>query len=227
MLLARMIHYAIPSHKLYSLSASTLAIIFVSLDFVAFIIQLVGGSYAGPTSPVSQQLKGIHIYMGGIGLQQFFIVLFFMLAVKFHVEMRRMEKVLPSEKRRWRPVLFALYGTLGLITVSTSLYTLSLPEAVTHDTNSAYRRFALYFALWNSHLETILKIQCYTRNHIFTFSRPFLCSSRFWLSISFIQGLFLLDRIRNCRESGQRFGCGGGRGRGRNFWMMGRWIGLR
>jgi len=121
MVLGRMIHFAIPSHSLYSVSASTLATIFVSLDFISFIIQLVGGSWAGPTSPESRQLQGIHIYMGGIGLQQFFILIFFILVVKFHREMLKMEKStlpLPSSKSHWRPLLFTLYCTLGLITVS-------------------------------------------------------------------------------------------------------------
>lgn len=123
MVLGRMIHFTIPSRSLYSISASTLAIMFVSLDFVSFIIQLVGGSWAGPTSPPSRQMQGIHIYMGGIGLQQFFILIFLVLAVKFHSEMLKMEKLstsapLTSSKRRWRPLLYTLYGTLGLITVS-------------------------------------------------------------------------------------------------------------
>ena len=63
MVLGRLIHFFIPSHALLSIPASTLAVGFVSLDFIAFVIQLVGGSWAGPTAPAAKQLQGIHIYM--------------------------------------------------------------------------------------------------------------------------------------------------------------------
>jgi len=78
---------------------------------------IVGGSYAGPTAPVTQQLKGVHIYMGGIGLQQLFIFLFLALGVKFHREMFWLERV-GSAKEGWKGLLFTLYGSLGFITVS-------------------------------------------------------------------------------------------------------------
>jgi RTA1 like protein len=128
MVLGRMIHFFVPSKLLFGIPASTLALGFVSLDFVSFVVQLVGGSSSGPTSPASQQLKAIHIYMGGIGLQQFFIVVFIVLAVKFQLEMTKAEKFIPSgggSRRNWRPLLFTLYTTLVLITVSRSFEGLS------------------------------------------------------------------------------------------------------
>ncbi|KAI0379042.1 hypothetical protein F5Y04DRAFT_290736 [Hypomontagnella monticulosa] len=88
MVLARMIYFFIPSRKVFNIPAPTLAAAFVSFDFVAFVIQLTGGSMAGPTAPAEDQLRAIHIYMGGIGLQQFFIVIFVAFAVKFQLEMR-------------------------------------------------------------------------------------------------------------------------------------------
>lgn len=76
-----------------------------------------GGSYAGPTAPVDQQMKGVHIYMGGIGLQQFFIFIFLGLAVKFHLTMRKSEKM-GQARGGWKRLLWTLYGSLGFITVS-------------------------------------------------------------------------------------------------------------
>jgi hypothetical protein len=61
MLLARMIHFFVPSQRIF-LKPSFLAVIFVCLDFVSFVIQLVGGGMATPGS--KDVMKGIHIYQG-------------------------------------------------------------------------------------------------------------------------------------------------------------------
>ena len=116
MVLGRMIHFFLPSHSVFSIPASTLAIAFVSLDFVSFVVQLIGGSIAGPTSPESQVMKGIHVYMGGIGLQQFFVFVFLGLAAKFHAEILVLDRMGQS-KRGWKKLLFSLYASLGFITV--------------------------------------------------------------------------------------------------------------
>lgn len=113
-----MVHFFLPSQSLLSVPAPTIAAIFVTLDFVSFAVQLVGGSMGGPTSSAEDQLKAIHIYMGGIGLQEFFIVVFVGLGVKFHVEMSRLERY--SHGRTitgWRTLLYTLFASLGLITV--------------------------------------------------------------------------------------------------------------
>jgi len=119
MVLGRLIHFFIPSHTLFSIPASTLAVGFVSLDFVSFVIQLIGGSWAGPTAPEAKQLQGVHIYMGGIGLQQCFICIFVGLAIRFQREMMEIERLGMPSRGNWRPLLYALYTTLGLITVCT------------------------------------------------------------------------------------------------------------
>jgi hypothetical protein len=111
-----MIYFFLPNQKIYSIPASVLSIIFVSLDFVSFVIQLTGGSYAGPTAPVAMQMKGVHIYMGGIGLQQFFIFIFLGLAVKFHLQMSGLQRQ-ELAKPGWQRLLFTLYGSLTFITV--------------------------------------------------------------------------------------------------------------
>ena len=82
MLLARMVYYYIPSHSLFRIQASTFALTFVSLDFVSFVIQLVGGSMAPPGAPHDEVMRGIHVYMGGIGMQEAFIVFFVVLVVR-------------------------------------------------------------------------------------------------------------------------------------------------
>ena len=82
MLLARMVRFFVPSHNLFRIKASTFALMLMSLDVISFIIQLVGEAQAGLGASEQQQLKGIYIYMGGIGLQEFFIMGFVDLAIK-------------------------------------------------------------------------------------------------------------------------------------------------
>ncbi|KAI1077939.1 RTA1 like protein-domain-containing protein [Whalleya microplaca] len=119
MVLARMIHFFLPSHKVYNIPAPVLAAGFVTLDFVAFVVQLVGGSLAGPMAPADEKLRAIHIYMGGIGLQQCFIVVFVAFAARFHLEMRNSVHISPrtSLKSGWLPLLLTLYASLIFITI--------------------------------------------------------------------------------------------------------------
>ena len=90
-----------------------------ALTFVysAFLVQATGASMAsGNNIPTSQTNRGLHIYMGGVGLQQLFVLCFIGLAYKFQREMMR---DLPSSSQR--PVLrllYVLYAVLTLITVS-------------------------------------------------------------------------------------------------------------
>ncbi len=122
MLLARMIHFFHPLKSVFRIRASLLALSFIILDFVSFVIQIVGGSYAGPTAPQDQQMRGVHIYMGGIGLQQFFIFVFLGLVGKFHLEMRALS-VVGGAKEGWKGLMWTFYASLGFITVG-------LPESL-------------------------------------------------------------------------------------------------
>ncbi|KAF9874191.1 RTA1 domain-containing protein [Colletotrichum karsti] len=124
MTLGRMIHTFHPTRALLRIPAPAFAALFVALDVVSFMIQLVGGSMAGPTAPPEEQMRAIHIYMGGIGLQEFFILVFVGLAVVFQRDMRRAERSVslaaaPTKRTdaAWRPLMWALYFSLGSITV--------------------------------------------------------------------------------------------------------------
>lgn len=82
---------------------------------------------AGPTAPADEQLRAIHIYMGGIGLQQLFIAIFVVFAFKFQVEMHTLGDTERESRASWRsgcapfgswrPLLFVLYVSLTCITV--------------------------------------------------------------------------------------------------------------
>lgn len=125
MLFARIVHYFIPTKSLFGIRAGTFAIVFVALDVVVFAIQLVGGTTAGPNDSPDQIQKGIHIYMGGIGLQEFFIVCFLGLVVRFQLEVGKIagkDNSLTGASGVWdgkaRRLLWTLYASMGFITVS-------------------------------------------------------------------------------------------------------------
>ncbi|KAM0260875.1 hypothetical protein ACHAPA_010091 [Fusarium lateritium] len=120
MTLGRMVYYFTPSHSLIGIPAATLAAIFVGLDIVSFIVQLVGGSMAGPSSPPDERMKAIHIYMGGIGLQEFFIVIFVVLCVIFQRKMHKMNQqggIKAFFTSDWGRLLCTLYFSLAMISV--------------------------------------------------------------------------------------------------------------
>ncbi|KAJ7243549.1 RTA1 domain-containing protein [Mycena rebaudengoi] len=116
MVLGRMVHFFLPSHSILGISGSVLGSTFVLLDVVSFVIQLIGGTLAGPLASEAEVFKGIHLYMGGIGLQQFFIFIFLGLAVCLQRQLQALERN-GTGKKNWRPLLFTLYASLGLITI--------------------------------------------------------------------------------------------------------------
>jgi len=133
MVLGRMIHYFLPEKKIWGIRARRLAVWFVCADILSFLTQLGGGSMIQNGNDNSTLMLGIHIYMGGIGLQEFFILIFTAFAFRFRTRMIRIERsqasglrvegenpVSGSEKinhaSHWKLLLYALLGTLALIT---------------------------------------------------------------------------------------------------------------
>ncbi|EAW14620.1 RTA1 domain-containing protein [Aspergillus clavatus NRRL 1] len=125
MTLGRLIHFLIPDKRLGGISAKRYGLVFVWLDVLAFLVQLGGAAISSlsDTDP-SIIMLGIHIYMGGIGLQELFVVIFGGLTIHLHRRMIKMEKVgeLDMEKATrgsvaWRWLFRAIYAVLGLITV--------------------------------------------------------------------------------------------------------------
>ncbi|KAF5589150.1 RTA1-like protein [Fusarium pseudocircinatum] len=122
MTLGRMVYYFIPSQSLLHMPAATLAAIFVGLDILSFIVQLIGGSMSGPGSPPDEQMKAVHIYMGGIGLQEFFIVIFVILCFLFQKKMHTIERqhnkgIKAFITSDWGMLLCTLYFSLTMISV--------------------------------------------------------------------------------------------------------------
>ncbi|PSK54048.1 Protein RTM1 [Elsinoe australis] len=118
MTFARMVHYFLPDKKIWRIRGVSLAKYFVWADIVAFIVQAVGGIMVSPGSSPEIIKTGINIYMGGIGLQEAFILCFIGLMVHFHRSALHLERVcIPVRDHSWRPILYALYAVLVAITV--------------------------------------------------------------------------------------------------------------
>ncbi|ETN46813.1 uncharacterized protein HMPREF1541_01002 [Cyphellophora europaea CBS 101466] len=90
MCLGRMIHcFMSPKEdKVFGLRARHLGTMFVLADIFAFIVQLSGAMLLGPDMSASLQKTGLNVYMGGVGMQLFFIFVFLSIAVKFQLMLR-------------------------------------------------------------------------------------------------------------------------------------------
>ncbi|KAI9707846.1 MAG: hypothetical protein M1820_004452 [Bogoriella megaspora] len=116
MVMGRMVYNFIPDKRLCKIKAWRFGLLFVLLDITAFLVQLGGAAIAsGNDSSPNTILLGLHIYMGGIGIQQLFILLFTFLAIKFHLQLLHQP---PSPHRsRGLLLLYTLYAVLLLITI--------------------------------------------------------------------------------------------------------------
>ena len=122
MTLGRAIHFYLSPDKIFGIKARKLTLMFVLFDITAFVIQAVGGVMTTPSASLSTQRTGLHVYMGGVGLQLFFNVVFLLLGVRFQfilsrqspqdVDMTDSGKSLVSAKRL---LLYPLYSVLVLI----------------------------------------------------------------------------------------------------------------
>jgi len=115
MVLGRLVHYYLPGHKIGGIRPQRLAVCFVLLDIVSFVVQGAGGSMANPSSSANIQKIGIHVYMAGIGIQEFFVLIFMILTIQAYRKLNRM-----SERDRptnWRIIFSVLLASLTLITI--------------------------------------------------------------------------------------------------------------
>ncbi|EEH20008.2 hypothetical protein PABG_02267 [Paracoccidioides brasiliensis Pb03] len=115
MVMGRMIYFFIPEKKIYGVSAKRITVVFVALDVFSMIVQASSSSLM--TSDDGDLVKiGINVYMGGIGLQELFIILFFIMAGRFQYLMTQLEIHQPQHFP-WRRHLYSLYAALVLITI--------------------------------------------------------------------------------------------------------------
>ncbi|KAI9650078.1 hypothetical protein NHQ30_000091 [Ciborinia camelliae] len=117
MVMGRMVWNYIAEAKIWKITAWRLGLYFVVLDVVALLIQIYGAAAASANN-VSQHevLQGLHVYMVGVGIQQFFILVFLFFAFKFHQTLRdQSRRNIHTPQQAWS-LLYALYAVILLIT---------------------------------------------------------------------------------------------------------------
>jgi hypothetical protein len=137
MVMGRLVYYWLPTRSIWKVKARTMTKWFVWFDVISFFIQAGGGSLldgddanlANIGKNVCKSSPSLHmdphkakatvsnlllLDMGGIGLQQAFLTLFFCIMIKFNIEVRRIGIHRPTS---WQTQLYALYAVLLLITV--------------------------------------------------------------------------------------------------------------
>lgn len=119
MTFARMVLYWHPERKVAGLRAAAIARWFVVGDILSFVAQIAGACMANPTGGPKIVDIGLKVYLAGMGVQELFIVIFVGLMIAFQRRCFGAGDV--DVEKRWKPLLFALYGVLVFITVTISL----------------------------------------------------------------------------------------------------------
>ena len=82
------------------------------------MVQAAGASMAsGDDVPRDQVMRGLHIYMGGVGLQQVFIIAFSVLLWRFQQHYKNSAPYSTSTTRLVLQLVYVLYAVLVLITI--------------------------------------------------------------------------------------------------------------
>lgn len=124
MTLGRMVWFFDEKKKLAGLSAQRFGSLFVWLDIFSFLIQATGAVLSSQTDAShSSIMLGLHIYMGGIGAQEFFILCFTVMLVTLHRRLIKQEQRgimlerLHNGTMPWRWLFYGMYFALTMITV--------------------------------------------------------------------------------------------------------------
>jgi hypothetical protein len=114
MVLGRMVHFFLTDDKVWGLKAKRITLIFVLCDI------------STTSNPPSTQRAGLHVYMGGVGMQILTICIFLTLCIRFQLKIHRQEQSRLSAGEgihmnefsspiHARHLLYLLYTILGLI----------------------------------------------------------------------------------------------------------------
>ncbi|CAK7264470.1 hypothetical protein SEPCBS57363_001098 [Sporothrix epigloea] len=102
---------------IWGLTASRFGPVFVVLDIVAFVIQVYGAATATAQNlPTDEVLRDLHIYMGGVGVQLFFILVCFAFGIKLWSVMRQ-EAIQVRSVQPAMLLLYTQFTVLSLITI--------------------------------------------------------------------------------------------------------------
>ena len=118
MTIGRLIHFSLDPDRIFGMKARRITMMFVLFDISSFIVQGIGGEMTDPSDSISTQHLGLHIYMGGVGLQLLFNMLFITLTVRLQYVFHRHPELMRASadpRRAQRYIITPIYVVLGLI----------------------------------------------------------------------------------------------------------------
>ncbi|KAH8878745.1 hypothetical protein GQ53DRAFT_850046 [Thozetella sp. PMI_491] len=115
MVFGRMVWAFTSDHQIWKIKAGHFTAIFVALDIVALIIQLAGAALAATSKGQNTVWTGLHTYMAGVGIQQLFIIIFCVFALRLSQKAR--QTLVGQERRSAVWLLGAVFIALLLITL--------------------------------------------------------------------------------------------------------------
>lgn len=125
MTFARMVRFFLPDGRVGVFRAAGMSKWFVWADVLSFAVQAAGGVMTSPGGAGGTVQIGLHIYTGGVAMQELFIFCFLGLMVVFHRKAFRLdddERCMGSEEGRmprgWKALLYTLYAVPVFISVS-------------------------------------------------------------------------------------------------------------
>ncbi|KAL6809702.1 RTA1 like domain-containing protein [Trichoderma sp. SZMC 28015] len=109
MVFGRMVWNYTDDRRVWRVKAQHFGFMFVLLDIVSFVIQVYGAARAtAKDAPTDKVLQGLHIYMAGVGIQQLFILVFCLFALRLLFRVRKESKE-KAKSTKLSPAMLLLY----------------------------------------------------------------------------------------------------------------------
>ncbi|KAK0761977.1 hypothetical protein N5P37_004777 [Trichoderma harzianum] len=109
MVFGRMVWNYTDDRRVWRVKAQHFGFVFVLLDIVSFVIQVYGAARAtAKDAPTDKVLQGLHIYMAGVGIQQLFILIFCLFALRLLFRVRK-ESNEKAKSTKLSPAMLPLY----------------------------------------------------------------------------------------------------------------------
>ncbi|PTB36185.1 hypothetical protein M441DRAFT_122346, partial [Trichoderma asperellum CBS 433.97] len=119
MVVSRLIYFLHPKQAVLTIPARWLAKGFVAADIISFIVQAAGGALMADQHSTENADLGRKVYMAGVGVQLFFVVIFIVVSISFyHQVLCDIRTGTLKNRNRWiRPLVLVIFLVLILIVV--------------------------------------------------------------------------------------------------------------
>ncbi|KAL9487834.1 hypothetical protein ACSS6W_000111 [Trichoderma asperelloides] len=117
MVVSRLIYFLHPKQAALAIPARWLAKGFVAADIISFIVQAAGGALMADQHSTENADLGRKVYMAGVGVQLFFVVIFVVVVISFYHQMScDIRTGTLKNRNRWiRPLILVIFLVLILI----------------------------------------------------------------------------------------------------------------